>query len=242
MAKLTQKLSPVDLYTSVTDVPGAELLGNIERGLNGKEFVYALAGASNLVLGTVQQGPAVDTQFDDMVVPTAVASATAAGAPITVTNGTTVVAVDDFKGGTACDSNGEEYTIIGNAAAANGAALVLFFDRPIRTAWVANTTTVTLRKNPFFKVIQAPTTLTGLLAGIAIYAIPAAAYGWLQVKGTANVLSDNSTGAVGSSLSNSAATAGAVGVAVAGTGRTGVGVAQRALSSAKQIPVWLRLG
>lgn len=241
MAKLTQKISPVDLYQGVTDVPGAELLGNIERGLNGKEFAYALAGASNLVLGNVLQAPAVDAQFDDMVVPAAVASGLASGAPVGVTNGTTVVAVDDFKGGTVCDSNGEEYTIIGNAAAANGALLNLFLDRPIRTAW-STSTTVTLRRNPYFKVIQCPTTLTGIIVGAAIFAIPATQYGWIQTKGTANLLSDNSTGAVGSSVSNSAATAGAVGVAVTGTGRSGVGVAQRALSSAKQIPVWLKLG
>lgn len=240
MAKLTQKISPVDLYQGVTDIPGAELLGSVERGLNGKEFMYILAGASNLVLGNLLQSSAIDTQFDDMVVPAAVASTTPSGGAIGVTNGTTVVAVDDYKGGTACDSNGEEYTIIGNNAAANGALLNLFFDRPIRTAWTVSTT-VTLRKNPGFKVIQCPTTLTGQVVGAALFAIPATQYGWIQMRGTANVLSDASTGAVGSSLSNSASVAGAVGVAVSGTGRTGVGAAQRALSSAKQIPVWLKL-
>lgn len=240
MAKLTQKISPIDLYQTSTDVYGGEIYNSRERGLNGKEFAFAKAGATLLVLGNLLQSPAIDAQFDDMVVPAAVASGLAAGAPVGVTNGTTVVAVDDYKGGTACDSNGEEYTIIGNAAAANGALLNLFFDRPIRTAWTTSTT-VTLRKNPAYGVIQMPTTPTANPIGVALYPLAIAGHGWIQTKGTACVLSDNSTGAIGSDVSNSTATAGAIGVAVTGTTRSLVGTAQRALSSAKLIPILLKM-
>lgn len=242
MAKLTQKISPVDLYQGVTDIPGAELLGNRERGLNGKEFAYALAGASNLVLGNLLQSPVISAQFDDMVVPAAVASGQVSGAPITLTNGTVTVNQNDFAGGTFSDSAGEEYTIMGtsNAAVTSGNPLPVFLDRPIRTA-MTTSTTVTLRKNPYGGVIQMPTTPTGHPVGVAIYAIPATQYGWIQVRGTANVLSDNTTGAIGSDVSNSTATAGAVGVAVTGTTRSLVGTTQRALSSAKQIPVLLKM-
>lgn len=231
-----------DLYTSVTDIPGAEVIGSIEQGVNGKAFALALAGASNLVVGNLLQSPAIDTQFDDMVVPAAVASGTGPGVPITVTNGTTTVNTNDFVGGTAVASNGEEYTIIGTGSAAvtSGNPLPLYFDRPIRTAWTTSTT-VTLRKNPYHSVIQMPTTPTGHPVGVAIYAIPTLTYGYVQVRGTAGVLSDNSTGAIGSDVSNSTATAGAVGVAVTGTTRSFVGTAQRALSSAKEIPVFLKI-
>ena len=235
-------IAGTDLYTSVTDVPGGEQIGSIELGVNGKAFAYTLAGASNLVVGNLLQAPAISSQFDDMVVPAAVASGTGPGAPITVTNGTVTVNTNDFVGGTAVVSNGEEYTILstGSQAVTSGNPLPLYFDRPIRTAWTTSTT-VTLRQNPYHGAIQMPTTPTGQPVGVAIYAIPAATYGYVQVRGTAGVLSDNTTGAIGSDVSNSTATAGAVGVFVAGTTRSFVGTAQRALSSAKLLPVWLKI-
>ncbi|HEX9059106.1 MAG TPA: hypothetical protein VF941_02910 [Clostridia bacterium] len=244
MARMKFPIAGIDLYTSVTDVPGAEQLGSIEEGVNGKAFAYALAGGSALVVGNLLQAPAIDTQFDDMAVPAAVAAATAAGAPITITNGTTTVAAGDFRGGTLTVSVtpglAEEYTIIDHGTATSGSAWNLYLDRPIRTAWTTSTK-VTVRKNGYGGVIQMPTTPTAHPVGVAIYAIPASAYGYIQVRGTAGVLSDNSTGAIGSDVSNSTATAGAVGVAVTGTTRSLVGTAQRALSSAKAVPVFLKI-
>ena len=237
------KLGWIDLYTSDTTVPSGYSLGMLQYGSDGKAFRYAKAGASALVVGNVLQSPAIDTQFDDMAVAANVAIG-AAGA-IVLTNGTTAVADQDFVGGTfevsvtpgLCD----EYTIVGHGTAANGAALSVYLDRPLRTALTAASSKVTLRKSPWGGVIQAPTTLTGVTCGVAVYAIPAGQYGWIQTKGVASVLSDNSTGAVGSALSNSAATAGAAGVFVAGTGRSMIGHANRALSSGKGVPVYLNI-
>jgi len=235
-------IAGTDLYTSVTDVPSGEQIGSIEEGVNGKAFAYALAGASNLVVGNLLQAPAISTQFDDMVVPAAVAAGTGPGVPITVTNGTVTVNTNDFVGGTAVVSNGEEYTILstGSSAVTSGNPLPLYFDRPIRTAWTTSTT-VTLRQNPYHSVIQMPTTPTGPSVGVAIYAIPLATYGYVQVRGVAGVLSDNTTGAIGSDASNSTATAGAVGVAVTGTTRSLIGTFLRAAASAKEVPVWLKI-
>ncbi len=243
MANLSQSagIGWIDLYTSDTTVPSGYSLGQLNFGADGKAFRYALAGASNLVLSNLVQGPAIDTQFDDMAVPTTVAVNTAAGAAVTVTNGTTAVTANQFVGGTAVASTGEEYTITGHGTATSGSALALYLDKPLRTAWTGSSTTVTLRRSPWSGVIQAPTTLTAVQAGVAVYALPLATYGWIQTKGVASVLSDNSIGAVGSALSNSAATAGDVGVFVAGTGRSLVGHAMRALSSAKYIPAYLSI-
>ena len=236
------KLGWIDLYTSDTTIPSGYSLGMLQYGSDGKAFRYAKAGASALVVGNVLQSPAIDTQFDDMAVPAAVASGSAGA--IVITNGTTAVAANDFVGGTLSVSVtpglGEEYTILGHSTATSGSALSVYLDRPIRTAWTTSTK-VTLRKSPWGGVIQAPTTLTGVTVGVAVYAIPSGEYGWVQTKGIAGVLSDNSTGAVGSALSNSAATAGAAGVFVAGTGRSMIGHANRALATGKVVPVYLNI-
>jgi len=237
----TGLLTAIDLYTS--DTVATHKLGQMHYS-GSKIFRYVKAGASNLVVGNLLQAPVIDTQFDDMAVPAAVASGfDAVGSGVVITNGTTAVSAGDFKGGTLTVSVTpglcEEYTIIDNSAAANGAALTVYLDRKIRTAWTTSTK-VTLR-NVYNGVIQAPTTLTGAIVGVAIYAIPAGQYGWIQTKGICGALSDNSSGAVGSDVSNSAATAGAVGVMVAGTGRAVVGQTTRALSSGKGVPVNLRI-
>lgn len=237
-------LSELDLYSSTSTAPSGLELGDMVGGPQGKFFRLVYAGGSDLVVGNLLQSPAVDTQFDDMTVPAAVAAATTQGTAITITNGTTTVAAGDFVGGTlevsVTPALGEEYTIIDHGTATNGASLTLYLDRPIRTAWTTSTK-VTLRKNPFRGVIQAPTTLTGSQVGVANYAIPTNKYGFVQVAGVGAVLSDATTGAVGSALSNSATVAGAAGVFVAGTGRSFVGHAMRALASGKTVPVDLEI-
>lgn len=224
-------ISSVDLYTTNTQPSGAYLGQRVVAG--DKEFVYVKAGASDLVLANLLQAPAIDAQFDDMATPTSYAAGyNAVGLGVAITNGTTTVTAGGFQGGTLTTSAGEEFTILDNTAGGSGATLTFYLDRVIRTAWTAASTTVTLR-NIYNGVIQAPTTLTGLVVGVAMNAITTVQYGWIQTKGIAAVLSDNTTGAVGSALSNSGATAGDVGVFVAGTGRSFVGHTTRALSSAK---------
>jgi len=232
-------ISGYDLYSSsanpITDV------GQLIFGSNGKAFRYTLAGEA-LVVGNVLQSSVVDTQFDDM----AVAANVAIGQDkIVLTNGTTAVTANQFVGGTVEFSVtphlGGEYTIVGHSTAANGGALTLYLDRPLRTAITSAATKATMRRSPWSGSIQLPTTQTGTPAGVAIYAIPSGEYGWVQTKGVAAVLSDNSTFAVGSALSNSVAAAGAVGVFVAGTARSLIGHAMRAAGSGKTIPVQLSI-
>lgn len=229
-------VSDIDVYSSYTRAPGGYHIGDKIRGTNGSEFAFAWFGELGVV-GDIMQSSVVDTQFDDMVTPT---SHAAGVRTVTVTNGTTSVTVNQFDGGVLTVSNGESYTIIGHDAGTrtSGQALHLVLDRPLRTAWVAGTTTVSMRRSPYSGVIKCPTTLTGTVVGVCVYPVASASYGWIQTKGQCGVLSDNSTGAVGSDVGVPGATAGSVGVNVAGTGKSNtVGRAMRALSSAKIVPI-----
>jgi hypothetical protein len=129
---------------------------------------------------------------------------------------------------------------MGNSTAiATSGVITVYLDRPLRVAITAAASKVSLKYSPWYNVIQSPiTTQTGIVAGVAIYPIASGEYGWVQTKGIAGVLSDGSTGIVGSDVGVPGATAGCVGVNVAGSGKcNSVGRAMRALATGKIIPV-----
>jgi hypothetical protein len=243
MANITgpATLSTIDLYTSYTTLPSGYQLGQLIEGDNGKKFRFALAGASALVVGNVLQSSAVDTQFTNMSVAAAVAGATS----ITVTNGTTTVSANQFDGGSLSIYTagtipvGQEYTIVGHTTGGSGASLTVELDRPLRAA-MTTSAKVNMRRSPWSGVIQSPaTTLTGSCAGVAIYAIPAAEYGWVQTGGVCSALSDGSSILVGSPIAVPSGTAGAV--ILGATNLMQIGQAMQAAASAKGIAVCLSL-
>lgn len=241
MAKLSQKISTIDLYSSTTDIPGAEYLGNRQLGLNGKEFSFALAGAAALVKGNLLQEAAEDTQFENMAIGTA---GVVGDAFLQVTNGTTTVVPNQYKGGSigfytaGTVAIGDEYTIMDvTGTLTTGGALKVWLDRPLRYA-VTTSAKVVMKPNLYAGVIQMPaTTPTGIAVGVAIYEIPLATYGWVQTRGAASVLSDGSTFAVGSAIGTPSGTAGAVTVYAAATTKQAIGVAREAAASAHAIAV-----
>jgi hypothetical protein len=96
--------------------------------------------------------------------------------------------------------------------------------------------------NPWNAVIQFPqTTQTGMPVGVAVYELPLNTYGWIQSHGVVTALSDSSTYAVGSGIVPSLAVAGAVGVNVAGTTHTSIGVSRQAAASTKGTSIFLNI-
>jgi hypothetical protein len=241
MAKLTQKITNLDLYSSTTDQIGAELVGNRVNGLNGKEFSLALVGASALVAGNLLQTAAEDTTYENMAIGTAGA---VGDMFLQVTNGTSTITATQFAGGSigfytaGTVAIGDEYTIMDvKGTLTTGGALQVFLDRPLRYA-ATTSAKVVMKRNLYSGVIQMPaTTPTGIAVGIAIFAIPAASYGWVQTRGVASCLSDGSTFAVGSAVGTPSGTAGCVTVYAAATTKQAIGVAQEAAASAHAISV-----
>lgn len=240
-AHLTKIIANTDLYTSVTDVPGAETIGSYVAGLNGKEFAYSLAGASNLVVGNVLQEPAENTGLENAAVATA---AVAGQSYLNITNGSTTITSLAYQGGSLsvytagtipiCD----EYTIMAvTGTLTNGGSMNVFLDRPLRFA-VTTSATVNMKPNLYSGVIQMPaTTPTGVAVGAAVYAITAAQYGYVQSRGPATVLSDGSTFAVGTAVGTPSGTAGAVTLYSDASKAQIVGVARQANASAHGIDI-----
>lgn len=246
MAKLTQKITNLDLYSSTTDQIGPELVGNRVNGLNGKEFSLALNGLTLLVAGNLLQSAVEDTQFENMAVGTA---GVVGQTFLQITNGTTTIVPNYFKGGSisiytaGTVAIGDEYTIMDiSGTLTTGGAINVFLDRPLRFA-VTTSAKVVMKQNLYNGVIQMPaTTPTGVAVGVAIFAIPASTstapvYGFVQTRGIASVLSDGSTFAVGSAVGTPSGTAGAVTVYAAATTKQAIGSALEAAASTHAIAV-----
>lgn len=232
-----------DLYATSTTQPGGYQVGQLVYGTSGTAFRYSLVGASNLVMGNLLQASAQDTTYENMAVGTA---GVAGDTSLQITNGTATITSQQFEGGqisiytAGTIAIGDVYNITGvTGTLTTGGALTVYLDRPLRAA-VSTSAKVNMKRSPWSGVIQFPvTTQTEIPVGVAIAASTLATYAWVQSHGPGAALSDNSTFAVGSMLSPSLATAGAVGVNVAGTTHGTVGWARQAAASAHAIAVHL---
>lgn len=247
MASITQKLGSTNIYSSTTVVPSAFAVGQMAEGVNGKRFRYGLVGASALVVGNLLQDAAEDTQFENMAVTASPVATGGAAQTLNVTNGTTTVAANQFDGGSVSVYTaggtlvGEEFTIVSHTTGTSGAALVLTLDRALPVA-ATTSCKINMKRSPWSGMIQFPaTTPTGIPVGVAVFAIPAASYGWVQTHGLASVLSDGSTFAVGSSVGTPSGTAGAVTVYAAATTKATVGVVRQAAAANKGISILLQI-
>ncbi len=241
----TATLASIDLYSSQTTVPGGLMVGQRIEGSLGQIYRFGLTGGSALVVGNVLQSSAEDTQFENMAVTATAIAGSGTLQTGNITNGTTTVSANQFDGGSVSvyttPDLGSEYTILGHTTGGSGAALTVTLDRPLQTAWTTSTK-VNMKRSPWSGMIQFPaTTQTGIPAGVAIYAIPSAAYGWVITHGITGVLSDGSTFAVGSQVGTPSGTAGAATVYAAGTTHSVLGTVQQAAASGHVISIFLQV-
>ena len=237
MARLTNKLATIDLYQGSTVQPGPYLVGQLAWDVNGKAFRYCLNGATALVAGNLVQSPvSAGTTYQNMVVAVA---GKVGDTLLNVTNGTSTITGQQFQGGSisiytaGTDLVGDEYTIVDvQGTLTTGGALKVYLDRPLRYA-VTTSATVNMMPSPFSGVIVCPTTLTGVPVGIAVYAIPANQYGWVQTHGVAPYIPDGTSIVVGAMVGNSQNAAGSLGLATAGAGIAVVGMALSTAASGK---------
>lgn len=176
----------------------------------GRHYRYAKVGASTLVAGNALQGPAEVTTHQTMTPTAADIGAMTVSATLGITN---AVTANQYAGGfltiDTTPGNGYNYVIKSHPAAAASAACVFTLDEPLKVA-LTSSSRVSLTRNPYDGVIQAPaTTLTGTPVGVAVFPGLTGEFVWIQTKGVAPVLISG-TPAVGASVGLPAGTAGAV--------------------------------
>ena len=167
-------------------------LGELYQDPFGRKFRYVQAGASALVTGELQQEAAEDTNYRSMVVQAAVAIG---DTMIPVTLGGTAVTANQFESGDLVVESstgiGQAFKIVRHDVQTSTTGTCKFYvDRAVKIA-LTTSSQVSVRKNAYDGVIQFPVTPTGAPVGIALYAMTAAYYGWIQSGGDCAALFDN---------------------------------------------------
>ncbi len=186
---------------------------------DGRIFRYCKAGGTTLVVGKLQQSSAEDTGTQNLA-----CAAAAIGATTVTTTTTVTVTANEYAEGflvvTVTPGEGYQYKIKSHPAA-TAAAVTLTLEDPIVVA-LTTASRVDLVRNQYSAVIVNPTSATSAPVGVAVTAITNAQFGWIQTAGYATILSDAGS-TVGTNVSASNATAGAVEAAV--TAQAAIGVA-----------------
>ncbi len=269
LALFNQAYAPLPSTSSSTTVGTGVLDPNIEAEIgaafqtaDGRTVEIVRNGAVALAAGVLVQAPAEVTAFQKlaMTVPAAY-PATAGQTQVLVTNGSTVLNINQFAGGffevASGTGIGQFLKISSHTAGTNAGTFVVTLEDPIVTTLDA-TSKVSLIANTNAGVIINPTTATGTPIGVSLYPIAASTaatynattgaltaagvgqYGFIVTHGLASVLVDSTVTNVGYPIGRSAATAGAVGVATLTTVAQ-IGVAAQTLTSANNGVVTLFL-
>lgn len=223
MSKLSSmtQVNPQDLWVSST-VAQADL-GALAMTPDGRSYRYVLAGGSTLVAGNLLQAPAEVTNHQGLA-PTA--NVAIGDTSLTVTLGATAATANQYANGwilvTVTPGLGQMLQIKSHPAADASATLTLQLADPIKVALTTAASKIDLILNPYSGVIQNPASASSAPIGVAFWALTTATYGWVQVGGVASILNDGGS-TVGTNVSASNGTAGAVEAAV--TAQAAIGVA-----------------
>ena len=175
---------------------------------DGRKFRYVENGAALLIVGNVIQSEAPGANFDELVT----AAAAMGAESITVTTGATAITKNQFNQGYLMveDDAGEGhiYRITEHGATGTTASAEIPIAGSVAVALTSASTTLLL-KSQYKDVIIMPTTVTGLVIGVAVAPIAATQFGWVQTHGPAAVLTDG-TVVIGQHVRASDGTAGTV--------------------------------
>lgn len=272
MSRITQKgaVAPLNIFSQAySSAPASNALTTTGTGFgdgafgtyigqkfdtsDGRELVLVSNGAVALSAGVLVQASAEVTAFEKlaMTVPTNT-PATAGLFQVLVTNGATVLNVNQFQGGYFIVASGtgigQTLKIASHQPAAASATFIVTLEDAIITTLDA-TSKVSLLASPYANVILNPTTATGTPVGVSLYPLAASTaatyngtsgalttagvqqYGLIVCHGVTSCLIDSTVTNVAYPLGRSAATAGALGVATLTTVAQ-IGVAAQTLTSA----------
>ncbi|MDE2015922.1 MAG: hypothetical protein KGI72_05365 [Patescibacteria group bacterium] len=184
---------------------------------DGREVVLVQANSSaDLAEGKLMQDAALVANHSDLAVTATQAYSNNGNVPatVTVTLGGTAVTAGQYAGGYAVvvDGAGAGQTLqIANhpaQATTNGNVVITLADAP-NTA-LDTTSKVSLVPQPGTGVIINPTTATNTPRGVTLYPITKSSFGFLISKGTVSCLADSTAPGVGTPISPSVNTAGAI--------------------------------
>lgn len=192
-------VAPQDLFTSAT-TQGTDI-GSLGTTGDGRYYRYFLNGAVTTVPGKVYQGSAQDTTNQNPSGGLAVAASAIGSTTVTLTGSLTLAAnllAGAFMSVAVTPGQGYLYKVKSNTAVSSAANCVVTLEDSIQVA-LTTSSTVVFQQNPYNGCVVTPATMTASVAGVPIYAVVNAQYGWMQTHGMASCL-QTGTGTCGTAL------------------------------------------
>lgn len=229
---------------SISATKGSEYLGSVANTLDGRSYVYATAGASNLLPGKLTIAPATTANHTNQ---TGVAYPVGT-TQLTFNIGGTAAAAGLYSGGylsvnDTATTGINVYRIRSNTVSAGSAPITVTLE-PDEGLTVATTTAskFSLYNSPFNFTIVAPGDSSAYqCSGVPNVAVTATYFYWSQTAGYAAVLNDSTAVTKNAAAILSAATAGAATIDVNSDVFQRIGYAPELTVAAKYYPLVLTI-
>jgi len=223
MSRITQKgaTSALSLvangaFQTSTDSSLLTLVGTRWDLSDGREVILVRAGDA-VAAGKLYGDAAIVANHQNLAVTAYTAYSNNGNVPakVTVTLGATAATANQYAGGFVVvnDNNGEGQTlrIASHPAADASGSLAITLEEGATTAITTASEVCLIAPHGKDVIISAATTKTSVSCGIGLYVIAAASYGFLVTKGIVSALADSTNPAIGTAITASVNTAGAVG-------------------------------
>lgn len=212
MSKISDfKSAPIDLYKTSSDASIATMVGSRFATGDGREFMLVQIGGTAIASGKVVQGPAAQAAAVGLSPATTSTTGYSAalgpiagvigGKTIQIATAGTAVLVNRFAGGymnvVEGTGLGQTMKVESNTAASTTSAMGIVLEDAFSVA-TSTDSRFSFTINPYGSkngtdyttdgVVVSPTTLSGVVLGVAIYPLPATtatvlSYGFIQTKG-----------------------------------------------------------
>ena len=211
MSKLSSGMLVNPQALRISSATAGAAVGTYAEDETGAGFRYTQNGGAVMIVGNLMQSAPETTTHQGM----APGAAAVGDKEIELKLGATAAIENEYAGGqlivAANAGEGDRYTIIGHNSVASSGTMVAKLSEPVVRAITVDSN-IDIHRNPYRYPVIAPTAETGATVGVALHAIGASEFGWLQTKGPASVQAAEAA-VVGLTLVHSTVTAGAAGQA-----------------------------
>ncbi len=206
---LTQRLLLTNQDARKINSSRLHTLGSIAETADGRVYRYTLAGGTALACGKLDVAATLDTNATNKTV----ARTVAAGQYSVVFDAAGTIVEDAYQDGflTINDATGEgiTYAVAGNTGVTGAGEITVTLKEPLVVGLTIDVSEATLTQNPWDSVVISVADQLDMPVGVANNAVTASYYGWVQTRGVASVLADE-TIAIGSAVVTGSSTVGAV--------------------------------
>ena len=231
-------ITPQELFLSS---PNQEArLGTIAETSDGRRFRYVQNGATEMIVGNLQQAAVEITDHQNLVPAAAAVGDTTIDVKLSSTGSGPNEYAEGWLVVTTNAGEGHQYAISGHALVASGGTITLQLADAIEVALTVDSK-VDLSRNSFKATVINPTTATSTPIGVALHNIGASEFGYLQTTGPVAIRAKGAL-VVGSGCIASTGVAGGMSTQIGAVLQPALAYALTGIADSEYGMAWLSIG